>query len=182
MAISSAIMLGGALLGQGFGSLFEGIGDSYSQKAQADFQAKIYESNAKLSDVSYQDAIDRGEEAVSAHRMATRKFLGDQRVQLAAQGIDITSGSARKIQEDTRLLSKIDEIRITNNAYREAWGYKIEAIQANASGQFVRTAGAANAQSTLLTGISGFGSSMLRAGSAFADATTARSNPKKPIG
>ena len=97
---------------------------------------------------------------------ARQRFrIGEQRVALAAQGIDIDQGSALEIQLQTAEFVSQDALTISNNAWREAWGFRAEANSLRFQGQFAQLAASSKARSTLITGgLKGL-TSFLKAGS-----------------
>lgn len=121
-------------------------------RAQGKYQSTVAESNARLADIQSQDAIDRGNQAANKNTDKTRQLIGSQRASLAAQGIDVNSGSAADVQADSASLGALDSATIKNNAYREAWGYKVQSMNDTYAGKFASIAADSNANNTLLTG------------------------------
>jgi hypothetical protein len=149
---------------QGLNSISSGISQSASARAQGDFQKQQYDTNARLADLNASDAIARGEVDAGKHEAQTRGLAGSQRAALAAQGIDVDSGSAADVQKDTATLGALDATTIKNNAWREAWGYKVQAANSTAQGAMAKSAGDFSATSSLLTGGMNAVSSFGRAG------------------
>lgn len=85
--------------------------------------------NAQFADAAANDAVRRGEYESDQQRRATRDFIGSQRTGFAANGVDVNSGSAANIQDDTAALGELDALTIRNNAAREAWGYRTQSAQ-----------------------------------------------------
>lgn len=94
---------------------------------QGQYEAATYGLNAKLADQAADDAIARGKETASRSQLKTRQLKGMQRATLAAQGLDLDSGSASDLQLETGELGELDVLTISNNAAREAFGFKVEA-------------------------------------------------------
>ena len=141
--------MGGAQAGL---TLIQADQDAKTLRAQAKYQEAMFEINAGYAELQGKDALHRGEEDVHSIKSGAKQLIGSQRASLAAQGIEVDSGSALEIQQDTAALAELDSIRARNNAWREAWGYKVEAQQASAQGQLAAITGKAKAQQTLLTG------------------------------
>lgn len=130
-----------ALLSGGINILGMGLNYSAQMKQRrailrrAEFQRDMANLNSRFSMLSAESAIKKGYQSISNLRTQTNQLTGNQRLALAAQGIDIDSGSAKDIQEETRALSKRDELTIKSNAYKQALGFKIDAknqrMQAN---------------------------------------------------
>jgi hypothetical protein len=146
---AAAVIMGAA---QGGLALNQANQDAKTAKAQADYQNKMSFINSQFAEMQARDAINRGEIKAGEVRKAGKQVVGAQKAALAAQGIDISSGSALEIQQDTDRLNQLDAMQVRNNAWREAWGYKVEASQATAQGQMAMIAGKAKAKSTLMTG------------------------------
>jgi hypothetical protein len=128
-AIVAGVVGGGA-------AIYEGISANQSAQQQAEaiarqnqFQKELTEFNKDFAKSQASDAIKRGEEAVQVVKQRAKSIVGSQRAGLAAQGVDISSGAALKIQTDTQILSAVDAVKIRNNAWREAYGYKVQALE-----------------------------------------------------
>jgi hypothetical protein len=112
-----------------------------AMRLQGEFQKQQADTNARLSMANAQDAIKRGDVQAGVIRKKASAIKGSQRVNAAAQGIDINAGSAQDLQTETSLLAANDIDTIKNNAWREAWGYRVQAN--NYTGQGNMAAGAA---------------------------------------
>ena len=121
-------------------------------ESQSDFQASRFISQARLEDVEAESAITRGRDEETEARIKTKKLIGAQRARLAAQGIEIDSGSALDIQLETAELGAADALTIRNNAFRESTGHRIQAIDFRNQAEFARLSGKNRARNTLVTG------------------------------
>lgn len=164
MGASAGIMMAGSMGAQSISS----IGTSYSQsqalKAQGEYQKQVADANSSLATIKAQDAVQRGNAASGRNDMQTKRMIGTQRAALASQGIDVNIGSAADVQGDTAAMGALDSLTIRNNAWREAWGYKVQALNDSYSGQFSKMSNDAEADNTLLTGGMKAMSSGLQAG------------------
>ena len=147
MAAVSGMMAGMAGL-----SLYQAYGNSKSAEAEGEFKKQQFETNAKLAEMQSDDAMRRGYKAVEQIRTKAHQTKGAQRAALAAQGLDINSGSAAEIQDDTDRMSEEDVATAKTNAWREAWGYKMQAVNASGAAQMASIAGRNQARNSLLTG------------------------------
>ena len=120
--------------------------------------------NKKLADISAEDAIARGEEQVADFTREAQRMKGAQRAALAAQGINVDAGSAAAIQHETDKQIDTDVTRIRNNAWREAWGYKMEASQLQQQTELVRLEAQGKSAAAALGGAFSAGSSFAEAG------------------
>lgn len=135
---------------------FGAVGNAYAQsqaiKARAAYQSTIAKINSELSTMQAEDAIKRGDIEARNYQKEVDQMIGSQRVAYAAQGVDVNFGSAAEIQEETRMQGAIDALKIRNNAWREAWGYRVEANNSTFAGEFAKIEGKSAARQTLLTG------------------------------
>jgi hypothetical protein len=141
------------------------FGSAYSQagamKAQGDYQAKMAELNSEFAELQAADALKRGDRNASSVIKEGDKVAGAQRASLAGQGVDVNFGSARTVQDDTRHSAALDALTVKNNAWREAWGYKMQALESSSRGEFAGFAAQNQANNTLLTGgMQAFGSGL----------------------
>lgn len=109
-----------------------------AQKKALNYQAQVAANNATIASQKRSDALQRGEiEAHNAMRQQAQ-LLGHQRAALAANGQDITQGSALDVLASTKFLGQQDVNTIQSNAAREAWGYDIDKMNVNAEGQLAK--------------------------------------------
>jgi hypothetical protein len=127
-------------------------GQSKATKAQGRYEQQVAEQNATLANMQAEDTLAQGAKAATQHHVQTKGLIGAQRAVLASQGIDANTGSALDVQADTAALGALDELTIRNNAWRSAWGYKVQASQYTAQGQFALLSAKNKARNTLLTG------------------------------
>jgi hypothetical protein len=123
-----------------------------AQRSAARFEERRLEMNARLAAIQAEDARVRGEQAVDVSQASTRRLLGSQRAALAAQGIDVASGSALDVQEATAGLGAMDALTIRNNAVREAWGFRMQELDSRTQARYTRLAGRQEVASTILAG------------------------------
>lgn len=114
--------------------------------AQAE-QDAIYKENAAL------DAEKRGDLAADRQRRDTAGLIGAQRTAYAGNGIDVNSGSAANVQDDTAMLGELDALTISNNAAREAWGYRVGASNDIANAANTRKSTKSAVTGTILGGL-----------------------------
>ncbi len=140
----------GSQVAQAGAGVANGVTQSNAIRAQASYDRAAAEENAKLIDRQAQDAADRGAQDVTLIGNRGKQIIGTQRARLAAQGIDVTSGSALDVQTDAAVMSEMDKLTAKNNAAREVYGYRSQA-SAVRSGASLQAMGARNrARSTLL--------------------------------
>lgn len=126
--------------------------DYVGQKKAGKAAKKQGAFNASQAEQQALDSLARGEEAVSQTASGARQLAGAQRASQAAQGIDITTGSAADVISNDQSLSSLDEIQIRRNAQREAHGYQAEAQGYRMAGANQARAYNNQATGTLLAG------------------------------
>jgi hypothetical protein len=136
------------------GSLAFGAMGAYQQsasaKASAEYQAQVAQNNAISAEYQAQDAIKRGEVAEAEQRRKTMMLKGSQTARLAANGLDISEGSALQILSDTDWMGEQDALTVRDNASREAWAYRQQGSNAQSNSNMLQAS--ADAQNPLFAG------------------------------
>lgn len=122
-----------------------------SQKDQLSTQAAISDINARISETSAQQTLLSGQREEQKSRIATANLKGTQRVNLAANGVDLGEGSAVQILTGTDVMGEIDANTIQQNAIRSAWGYRTQASNSKAQASMSRAASGAISPSSAFT-------------------------------
>jgi hypothetical protein len=114
----------------------------------ADNAAVVADNNAEIANWQAREAVREGErsvggemrtrsDALQASRAEAAAVKSRQKVNLAANGVDVTSGSAVDLLTSTDYLSALNDERINaasarnvaairNNAINNAWGYRTQ--------------------------------------------------------
>lgn len=132
-----------------FSSMQQSRQQEGAQSAASD-QAR---TNAILSQDAADDAMSRGRYQAGLQRLRTQGQIGTQRVAQAANGGLINEGSNAALQEDTAAIGELDALTIQNNAAREAYGYKVQAITGNSNANALGARANATGNNTLLGGV-----------------------------
>ncbi|WP_454911120.1 virion core protein, T7 gp14 family [Stutzerimonas chloritidismutans] len=122
---------------------------SYEQGKYLDEVAKV---NAGISKKAGEDAMQRGGVAADEQRKTTQQVIGAQRAGFAANGIDVNTGTAGQIQNDAAALGELDALTIMNNAAREAYGYRVQAMDQRQQGKLAKYQGKMEAIGSILGG------------------------------
>ena len=133
------------------GTLLSGLYGAYSQYQSGKFNEKVAEENAKQQEAAAQDALVRGGAEANRHRQLAKRYIASQNTALAANGLDISSGSALTQTTDTAALGELDALTAYNNAQRDAYGLKVGAANSRTQGSIARAQGNNAALGTLLT-------------------------------
>ncbi len=128
-----------------------GVQQYESQKAEARYNAAVENDKAKIADAQAEQALELGNIEEERQRARVRAAIGSQRVALAANNIDASSGSALDLIGETAQFGEEDALAIRANAAREAWGYKVGATDARNQAKLTKAAGKNKATASLLS-------------------------------
>lgn len=145
MAAFSTIALATLTAAQGASTFFGQRKAADATQAQGNYEARLFEQNAGVADLQAADSIARGTLAEQKLRGETRQTVGGQRVGLAAQGIDINSGSAADVQAEAQSIGETDALTTRLNAAREAWGFQTQAQDLRNRAELTRRGASAQA-------------------------------------
>jgi len=134
-------------------SVVGGMSQGRQQEAAANSQASQLRTNAMFANEAAGDAMERGRKDAGLQRLRTQQMIGTQRAVAAANGGDVNDGSNALLQEDTAALGELDALTIQNNAAREAYGYKVQAIQGFSNARQTVANGQAASRSSFLGGV-----------------------------
>lgn len=140
------------MITQGISTAGNAYQQSQSIKAQGAYSKAIAETNKSFAELQADDAVKRGNLASLQQQGKTAEFVSSQKAALAAQGIELDSGTAESLLRNTESLGELDAVNIKSNAWKEAWGFKSQANQYSAEGKAAELTSKNLAKSTLLTG------------------------------
>ncbi|HDO7157150.1 MULTISPECIES: virion core protein, T7 gp14 family [Klebsiella/Raoultella group] len=132
-------------------TLVIGAMSAYSQNQQSKYQSAVASQNADIAEAQAQDAVNRGNIQAAEVQRRNRQAAGTQAAIMGATGADLSTGTSLDIFGDTAQFGTLDALTTVNNAQREAYGYQIQSVNYDAQAKGVRSAGKANATTTLLT-------------------------------
>ncbi|MBA4359811.1 MAG: hypothetical protein C0411_03650 [Pseudomonas sp.] len=136
-----------------------GMMGAQNAKQEGAYNSGMLKQNAAFKDQTAQETLNAGDTSADWQRVRAGQAVGTQRSAQAANGIDVNSGSAAQLQDDTAMLGELDALTIQNNAAREAYGYKTQAQQDRSNAQQVLTNAGNKATGSILGGFgSAFGS------------------------
>lgn len=90
------------------------------------YDAQTEQGNYKLEGLQASDALNRGLLDEFNLRRDASQAQGQQRAQLASSGVDVNSGSAAYLQEDTVVKTDLESLAIQQNAQRENFGFQVQ--------------------------------------------------------
>lgn len=128
-----------------------GATQAYSQVQQGKDAMGTARFNARELENQATDIRNKGTEEENIKRRENAEFLSQQRAMLGASGIDIDSGSAGDLQQDTQLLGEVDALRIRRNFQDQADVAERQSVQVLAEGRAQRRAANTKALGTALS-------------------------------
>jgi len=91
-----------------------------TQQQKQEYDEGVANYNARVAENDAQKTRKAGVEAENIQRRKTAELLSKQRAQLGASNVELTSGSALQLQEDTISLGEADALRIRSNFEEKA--------------------------------------------------------------
>lgn len=126
---------------------------SYGQRSALEYQASVADFNSKVAGWQASDAIRNGQTAEGNQDLKVGAIIGTQRAQLAANGVDLGSGSTNDVLTTSKFMGARDALQIHDNAMMAAWGYRTQ------QQRYVNQAGMLNSMSDGISpGLSGVSS------------------------
>lgn len=115
-----------ALVGAGIGAAGKLLGGVSSAHA-ASYQAQVARNNAVVAQQNAAYAASAGASQTEQAGLKARSRDAAVRASLAANGVDVNTGSAADVQVSSRELGQLDTATVANNAALEAYGYRTQA-------------------------------------------------------
>lgn len=112
-----------------------------ASKQQGDYANSVAKYNARVTQNEAEQVRARGVEAENIQREKTAQLLARQRAQLGAANIDLSSGSALALQEDTAMMGEVDALRIKSGAEMQALSMGSQASLTLSTGRAKEAAG-----------------------------------------
>lgn len=128
-----------------------GVIQAESIRAEGSFRKSTADANARLLDLRAEDEIRRGEKDATEYKKRVRKLRGAQRAAYGASGVDVNTGSAMLVQQETEEQGSLDALTIKNNAWKAAWGLKQEAFNTRMEGEYAQIGAKGSAARTYAT-------------------------------
>ncbi len=144
-------------------------------KAAAKYEASVASANAKVAEFKAQDAQDRAQvdaENLGRQIAATR---GKQKAAMAANGLDLSSGTPQSILDATDFYGLQDQTTLATNANREAAGYRTQGANYQAEASMQRS------RASSISPFTSMATSLLTSAGTLSDKWTAK-NPAPAFG
>lgn len=123
---------------------------AYSSIQQGKTAQQVANNNATMAEYAAQDAQKRGEEDAMAVQRKAAALKSSQRVGLAANGLDLSYGTAADLQDQVDFFAQSDAATARTNASRESWRLRAGGAQDRAAGAAARSNANLSAASTLI--------------------------------
>ena len=172
MCVISSAALGVAslvtgILGTGL-SVYSAYNEGKTQQQYYNAQAQIDAANARIADNNARREEQAGLEDARMQRIKTIQLIGQQQTAMAANGIDVTNGTALDVIDDTRSMGELDALNILSQSERSAQNFRQQASNFNTNSYF-NSAAAKNAFNNGIwnaagNAVSGLGSTALGLG------------------
>lgn len=127
-----------------------GIMGAVGAVQQGNAAAKAAEASAKAADNAAINAIVEGEQRAALQMRKGAKLLGQQKAAMAANGVDVGSGDALEVLDDTHGEVMADALAISTTAYNRAESYGQQAANYRTEASSAASMGRATAYTSLL--------------------------------
>jgi hypothetical protein len=146
-----------ALVGAGIGAAGQ-VMNGIAQGNAASYQAKVAQNNAIIEKQNAAYAASAGAAQTEQSGLAERGRQAKLRAGIAANGLDVNTGTPADLQTSSRELGLLDTQTVSNNAAKQAYGYEAKSTGYSAQAQldeaqagFAPIAGVIGAAGTLLS-------------------------------
>jgi hypothetical protein len=143
---TTIVMVAGLVLGA-----VGAVQQNNAGKAAAQAQEEQAEENAKFAEAQATNATMTGLVEEDRRRAQTRAMLAKQRTAMAANNVDMSTGTPLELLGDTAAIGEQDALTIRANAAREAWGYRSQGVNYKNHGAAGVAAAKNQGRATLLT-------------------------------
>ncbi len=123
-----------------------------AQTQMLQYQAAVANMNAQIAEQNANYAIQYGESQAQKYGLSSRQQFGQIVAGQAASGLDVSSGSAKQVQESQHLVSTMDLNQIRTNAAKTAYDYQVSAANYRAQAA-LNLMGAQNTQAATATNV-----------------------------
>lgn len=99
-----------------------------AQKKAANYQAQVAANNAQIAAKNAQLATQKGEIEATQQQLKNRAEMGAIVSSMAANNVDVGSGSASDVRQSADILGNLDTSQIRSNAALENYGYRSQGM------------------------------------------------------
>lgn len=114
------------------GGLLSAFGKEQQGKAQQEmynYQAQVAQINSSIDKQNAEYAINKGEILAQNEGLKQGQVMGQIKVNQAASGFDVNTGSNAEVQASQRLVTGMDLNQIRANANKTAYDYNVKSVE-----------------------------------------------------
>jgi hypothetical protein len=111
---------------------FSAMNASNANAEYSRYNAQIARNNEQYATWAAEDAVERGNAAISEKTRQAAALKGTQIASMAARGLDLSEGTPLNILTDTDIMLQQDVDTLKNNASREAWSARVRGSNSSA--------------------------------------------------
>jgi hypothetical protein len=119
-----------SLVGSGIGAIGQASGAQQTAQANAtaaNYQAQVAANNQIIANQNAEYATQAGEQQATVEGLKNRSLAGTLRTDMAANNIDVNTGSAADVQTGQRQAGLLDVQTVRQNAALQSYGYRTQA-------------------------------------------------------
>lgn len=116
------------------------VGAGIGQANSLSYQAQVAKNNAKIAGQNAAYAASAGQAAAEQESLKGASRLAKVRTELAANNIDVNSGSAVDVQQSEREANKLSTLNTVQQANLNVYGYRTQQTSDTAQSQLDETA------------------------------------------
>jgi hypothetical protein len=120
------------------------------------YQGQVAENNKEIALERANYAKQAGNQQATLTALKGASENADIKTAIAANGVDVNTGSADKVLTSHRIANELDVDTVLHNANLEAYGYTVEADNLQNEANLSRTMGIVGGVGDLLTGAGSF--------------------------
>ena len=123
-----------AAMGVGM-SLYGASQQASAQESMDEYQSQVAANNAAIAQQQAQNAENQGELNLQQQQIKNATTMDNQKAMMAANGLDLNSGSPLNIQASDQNLGNLDAQSIQNNTISQIYGDDATAMNQQAQSQ-----------------------------------------------
>lgn len=127
----------------------------HANNQAANYQAGVAAQNAKLDKQQEANALAEGSYQADQARIRGQLQKGEQIASLAANNVDVTTGSAADILGDTAMFTEQDKQQAQINARAKAYGFQVDELNQQGAADFAKWNASTNNTAAMIKGASG---------------------------
>lgn len=128
--------------------LISGAQQAETIRNNAEISKGVNELNAKYAELDAYHAEQDGYTAEARYQTTIDQTISSQKVVEAAKGVDVSFGTAKELQLETKLTGFLNKLDIKNRAHAQALGYENQASNIRLQGASNTAQAAYNASAT----------------------------------